>query len=102
MSRLNAVRNTADNAAYEGARRAILPGATRRKVVREARSILNADSIRRAKITMDPPVVTSATERVTVTVEVDMNRNSWVAPIYAKDVKIRRACTLSRELALGN
>lgn len=102
FSRLNAVRNTADNAAYEGARRAILPGATKRKVDAEAGQILTAGSIKKPKITMSPSVVNASTPRVTVTVEIDMDENSWVAPVYSKGLKIRRSCTLSRELALGN
>ena len=102
MSRLNAVRNTIDNAAYEGARRAILPGATKAKVDAKANTILTAGSIRRARITMNPPIVRSSTPRVTVTIEVRMDENSWVAPIYSKGLRLRRSCTLSRELALGN
>lgn len=102
MSRLNAVRNTIDNAAYEGARRAILPGATKAKVDAKANTILTAGSIRRARITMNPPIVLSSTPRVTVTIEVQMDENSWVAPIYSKGLRLRRSCTLSRELALGN
>ena len=101
MTRLNSVRNTADNAAYEGARRAILPGANKDSVDKEALSILDAGSIRHATITMEPATIDSSTERVTVTVAVNMNRNSWVAPVYSKDLTIRQSCTLSREQALS-
>ena len=102
MTRLNSVRNTIDNAAYEGARRAILPGATKAKVDAAAQNILDAGSIKRATITMSPSRVTAATERVEVTVEVEMNRNSWVAPVYSKNLTLTRRCVLTREEALAN
>lgn len=102
FSRLNSVRNTADNAAYEGARRAILPGATKRKVDARANRILTAGSIKDARIIMNPPVILPSTPRVTVTVEIPMDDNTWVAPVYSKGLKIRRSCTLTRELALGS
>lgn len=51
---------------------------------------------------MNPSRVTTATEQVTVTVEVEMNRNSWVAPVYSKDLTLTRSCVLTREEALAN
>ena len=95
--RMNIVRHSIDNAAYEGARRAIIPGATANDAVEAATPVLAVVSIRNPEITVDPPVISTTTEAVTVTIAVPYNSNSWVPPLFFRDKVLTGTCTLTRE-----
>jgi Flp pilus assembly protein TadG len=96
--RFNMVRHGVDSAVYEGARRGIVPGARVSDVQAATQRILDAVSIIGATIEVDPAVITTETETVTVSVTVPFNRNGWVVPRFLKDTTLARSCTLSREL----
>jgi hypothetical protein len=55
---LNVLRHTADNAAYEAARSAIIPGASQTDAQNKANQLLNIVGARKAKITITPNPVT--------------------------------------------
>lgn len=97
FTRANTIRNTAENAAYEGARQGILPGATAGRVKKTARTILQAVGVNRARITVTPDTITESTEEVTVEINVPMNRNGWVTPLFFKNKRMIRTVTLQRE-----
>lgn len=97
FSHINMVRNTMENAAYEGARQGIIPGATARDVRREARSILRAVGINGDRIRIQPGTIANNTERVTVTVRVPLDRNGFIAPLFMKGKTLKRTVTLTRE-----
>src|SRR3972149_2123149 len=63
---LNVIRHTADNAAYEAARRVMVPGATAAEAVDKANSLLSIVGARGARITVTPATLTPNTEQVTV------------------------------------
>ncbi len=97
FSRANSIRNTAENAAYEGARRAIVPGATKQSALDEANVILGLLSIHSATITVSPETITNSTPQVTVTVTVPLGSNLYAASPFLTSTTISRTCTLTRE-----
>lgn len=97
FSRANSIRNTAENAAYEGARRAIVPGATKQSALDEANAILNILSINTATVTVNPETITNSTPQVTVTVSVPLGSNLYAASPFLTSTTISRTCTLTRE-----
>jgi Flp pilus assembly protein TadG len=101
FSRLNMIRNSTDNAAYEGARAGILPGATAAKVRAQVDRSLKAVGIRRAQVVVQPSVITSSTPSVEVSVIVPLADNAWVSPLYSTSRTITKSCKLSRETSLN-
>jgi len=97
LGRANQVLNATANAAYQGCRRAIIPGATTATVQAAAQNMLDAGLIKKATITINPATITNSTTTVTVTVSVPMNDNSWIGQTFTKGSVVTRACTLTRE-----
>ncbi len=98
FSRMNVIRQTAVNAAYEGARRGVVPGATETDVKAVAQSILSVVGTRSATVTVDPTVLTPDTTEVTVTVTVPLQENSYVTSRFFAGKDALTSCTLKREL----
>ncbi|MEL6108973.1 MAG: TadE/TadG family type IV pilus assembly protein [Planctomycetota bacterium] len=80
VSRVLLLQHTADTAAYEAARAAMVPGATSTEAILEAQNLLDAADINSASIVVDPSSITQETAFVTVTVEIPVEQNSWVLP----------------------
>ena len=99
FGRLNVIRHTADNAAYEAARHAMVPGATAAEAVSRANSVLNVVGTRGALVTVTPPALGPDVTQVTVTVDVPMNQNGWIAPRFTTATLIRSTSTLRTERA---
>ena len=97
FGRLNMLRITAENACYEGARRAAVPGSTSGEAESVAQSILNVASARNATITVTPAAINDSTREVTVLVEIPLAANAWVTPKFTGTKTLARSCTLSRE-----
>src|SRR5690349_25138936 len=72
---LNVLRHTADNAAYEAARAAMVPGATAADATAKATGLLNIVGARGAKVVITPAAITPSTAEVTVAIDVPMTRN---------------------------
>ena len=98
FARANMIRQTAENAAYEGARRAIVPGATADDAKNFAKKMIAIVGAKGADIDVDPEIIKDDTPEVTVTVTVPLNGNGFVAPLFFKDREIVSTTTLSREL----
>lgn len=96
---LNVMRHTADNAAYEAARHAMVPGATAAEAVARANSILSAVGARNAKVTVSPSTIATSTEKVTVKVEIPVNSNAIVIPKFAKNKTLVSSSTMRTERA---
>lgn len=93
LTRLNFLRHTAANAAYEGARAASVLGGTATNARAEARLIL--ESVLAANgVIID---VQETTSRVTVTVNIPVNRNSWGLGRFTSGQNIIQSCSLARE-----
>jgi len=97
FSRVNMIRQSVENAVYEGARRGIVPGATAANCRASSQVVLNSISARDATITVTPSVITKDSPEVTVAVSVPVNSNSWVVPFFFKDRVISSRMTLRRE-----
>jgi len=97
FSRVNMIRQSVENAVYEGSRRGIVPGATADDCRTAARSVLNTVSVNGGTINVVPAVISPETTQVTVSVSVPINNNSWVVPLFFKDKNIANSMTLRRE-----
>jgi Flp pilus assembly protein TadG len=93
FGRLNIIRHTADQAAYEAARHAMVPGATAAEATAKANSMLKIVGARDSKITIVGPT----DDKVTVTVDVPLSKNGWIAPRFTKNKAIRATSTLKTE-----
>jgi Flp pilus assembly protein TadG len=96
---LNVMRHTADNAAYEAARTAMVPGATVADARTKADELLNIVGARGAQITVTPPVIAPETTQVTVAVDIPMNRNGLIVPRFTSKTTLRSSSTLRTERA---
>lgn len=94
---LNVVRHTADNAAYEASRVAMVPGATAAEAIAEAQRLMSAIGTRGTTVSVNPPAITPATTQVTVTVRVPLDRNSLVVPKFGRGKEIEATSTLRTE-----
>jgi Flp pilus assembly protein TadG len=99
FGRANMVLNATANAAYQGARRAIVPGATSAQAISAANATLTASSVKSATVTVSPSTISTTTQTVSVTVSVPLNANSWMSAFFTKNISISRSCTLTRERA---
>ncbi len=93
FGRLNIIRHTADQAAYEAARHAMVPGATAAEAKSKAESMLKVVGARDSQITIVGPT----DDKVTVTVDVPLNKNGWIAPKFTKNKTIHATSTLKTE-----
>ena len=96
FGRMNMIRHTADQAAYEAARYAMVPGATAAEARAKANSLLQIVGTRGATVTVIGPT----DDEVTVNVSVPMNQNGWISPRFSKDHTIRATSTLKTERPL--
>jgi Flp pilus assembly protein TadG len=94
---LNVIRHTADNAAYEAARTAIVPGATAAEARTKANRLLRIVGTRGANVTITPDPVTSDTDEVTVAIDIPMRRNGLVVPKFTRRSTITASATLRTE-----
>ena len=97
FSRLNVLRHTADNAAYEAARVAMVPGATTADATDAAAQLLAIIGARGASITIDPSVITTDTDAVTVSIDIPLDQNGWVVPRFTSGRQINARSTLRTE-----
>lgn len=93
FGRMNIIRHTADQAAYEAARYAMVPGATAAEARSKAESMLKIVGARDSKVTIVGPT----DDKVTVTIDVPLNKNGWIAPRFTKDKTLRATSTLKTE-----
>lgn len=97
FSRMNVIRHTADNAAYEAARMAMVPGATVEDAVAEARRLMSTVGARGVSVNVTPDEIDTSTDEVVVEVTAPMNANAIVVPRFTRDAVIRSRATLRTE-----
>jgi Flp pilus assembly protein TadG len=97
VSRVNMIRQTVENAVYEGSRRGVVPGATADDCRNVAQAVLDAVSTNDADIDVEPAVLNDDVDEVTVSIEVPINSNSWVAPFFFDGRVITSSMTLRKE-----
>jgi Flp pilus assembly protein TadG len=96
---LHVIRHTADNAAYEAARTAIVPGATSAEALAKANSLLNVVGARGSKITITPSSITNTTTEVTVAIDTPMKSNGLITPRFTGKTTLHSESTLKTERA---
>jgi hypothetical protein len=96
--RVNTIVNTTENAAYEGARAGVVPGATSSQVQTAANAMLSAIGVRNATVSVQPTTIVQTTPDVTVTIGVPLDSNSLIAPRFFLGDTLTKTCTLSREV----
>lgn len=99
FGRLNVIRHTADNAAYEAARHAMVPGATSAEAIARANSILGVVGTRGARVSISPATLGPDVDVVTVTVDVPLALNGWIAPRFTSATSLRSISTMRTERA---
>ena len=102
FSRVNSLRQSAENAAYEGCRRGIVPGATADDVRASAQAVLNSVFTRDATINVTPDVITADTSEVGVDISVPLDANAWVIPKFFDNRDVTASLTLIRERGLNS
>lgn len=99
FSRVAMLTNTAENAAYEGCRAAIIPGGTADKARTAASRLMSSVGAVNPTITVTPALITEATDEVTVEVSLSLNTNAWLIPTFTKNQTLIKRCRLTRESA---
>ncbi len=91
------LRNAIENACYEAARQAIVPGATAAEARQTAESILRISGARVFSVNISPATITDATEEVTVDVTLPFENNSWLIPKFGFTTELQTEVTLHTE-----
>lgn len=97
FSRVNMIRNTMQNAAYEGARAAIIRGGTANKAKRAAKNILATVRIQNPRVIVTPTEITNETPEVEVEIRIKLGDNMWVTPKYFANTRMVKSFKLTRE-----
>ena len=96
---MNVLRHTADNAAYEAARAAMVPGATAADAKTKAKSLLKIVGAKKATVSITPAVLSPSTKEVTVAVDIPMKSNGLIVPRFTKKTVLHSESTLRTERA---
>ena len=99
FGRLNVIRHTADQAAYEAARHAMVPGATAAEARQQANRMLRIVGARGSRVDVQPSVLGPDVDEITVTVEVPLSQNGWVTPKFTRNKTIVAMSRLKTERA---
>lgn len=97
MARMNMIRETVNNAAYDAARTCIVPGATNKEGVDAATAILKYIGITNGTVVVSPSTITDTTPSVTATVTVPYSSNMWFPAVFATSGSASVTCTLTRD-----
>ena len=92
FGRMNMVRHSMENAAYEAVRHGFVPNTTDAEVRTAARSVLDAVSVKNPRIQ-----VVNATDEISVTISADFNDQGWFAPIIFYNKTLSTTLTMSKD-----
>jgi hypothetical protein len=77
------INHAAENAAYEAARHAIVPGATAAEATARANAMLGVFGVQGTTVVITPDPLTAADDELTVTVTIPLDQNAWFIPRFA-------------------
>lgn len=97
FSRVNVMRHSADHAAYEAARAAMVPGATAADAVDIANDVLRIVGARGANVEIFPPVIDETVGQITVNIDIPLDQNTFVFPKFTQSRSIAATSTLKTE-----
>ena len=92
FGRMNMVRHSMENAAYEGARRGLVAGATESQIRAAATTVLDAVSVQRPKIR-----ITNTTDQVTVRIDAKFDDQGWFAPIFFHNKTLSTTLSMTKD-----
>ena len=95
--RVAMIRHTADNAVYEAARTAIIPGGSAVDARAEADRVLGTIGLSSYTVNVTPGTIDRDTPEVTVRVRVPLDGNSFVPLKFMAGRSIQRELTMRRE-----
>ncbi len=93
LTRLNFIRQTAANACYEGARKAITPGGTDADARTEALRIMTLLGVGNGATA----TVATTDTTVNVSVSIPVNQNSWGISRFSSGLNVTQSCMLTKE-----
>jgi len=85
FARANLLRHTANHAAYEAARHAMVPGATKEEALDKAKIVLENFGVTDVAIKVTPSTITEDTTSVRVDIEIPIDRFSWGVMRFMKN-----------------
>lgn len=97
FSRICLVRNAAHNAAYQAARRVMVPGATVADANAEASRLLSVFGVNTFTLTVNPNPITLTANRVTVSIDIPAAQCGWITPMFTNTLTIHAGSTLLAE-----
>jgi Flp pilus assembly protein TadG len=98
FSRANMIRNVIDNAAFEGARQGIVPGAEAADCIAAAEEQLDIARINGYTVNVDPSMIDQTTTEVTVSVSIPLATNALPMSRFIGANTLTRQVTLQRAL----
>ena len=94
LSRVLMLQHAADTAAYEGARAAMVLGATSSEAQQTAQQMIDAAGLSMSTIEVTPSVIEEQTSIITVRVEIPVAPNSWIVPTFFSAATARSEVSL--------
>lgn len=94
---LSTIRATSHNAAYEGARKIVIPGADAAIGIAEAERIMGIIGVDTLTVTVTPSVLTNDTREVTVSISIPYDDNAVFVPMFTGGLTIVSSTTLATE-----
>lgn len=93
----NMMYHSTEAACYEGARVAIVPGATAAEATQAAQHVLRSAGISSATIQVTPGDLSQETELVSVQISVNYRDNTTLPAFYMTNTPFVKICELNRE-----
>ncbi|MCL4204117.1 MAG: pilus assembly protein [Pirellulaceae bacterium] len=97
FARLNMIRHTVEVAAFEGARRGVVPGATVAAVQARVDTVLAGIGVDTATVEIEPATLGRSADTITVRVTIGLDNHTWVPSRFVAGRTVSHSCTLSRE-----
>ncbi len=97
FARVNQIRQTVKQAAFEAARVAVTVDGTAAQAIAQANFILASNGVSGATVSLNPSTLTSTTTMVTVTVSANPAANGWFMRYVTAGQNISAAVTLESE-----
>lgn len=91
------LQQTADTAAYEGARCAMVPGASAEEAIAEAQSLLKKARLVETVVTVDPGEIRESSGSISVHVSIPFAKNCWFFKSLGESWNITSDVTLLTE-----
>ena len=96
-TRVNMLRHTAQAAAYEGARRGIIPGANVSEIEADCQFVAQSCGARNINIQVNPRSINNQTPEIEVTVEIPLRQNTLIASPFFGNTTLVGKTKFTRE-----